>query len=68
LPAQRLVREREEALRETSLGTVRVKVVREGARVVRVSPEFEECRRLAMALQRPLVEISRLLARELADG
>ena len=64
-PVQRMVLAREEEVRETSLGPVRVKVVRDGARVLRVSPEYEECRRLALERQQPLPEVYRLLEREL---
>jgi uncharacterized protein (TIGR00299 family) protein len=66
-PLQRMVRERLEAVRETSLGPVRVKVVQEQGQVLRVVPEYEECRRLALSLQQPLLAISRQLERELAE-
>jgi len=52
--------------RATSLGTVRVKVITglDGSR--RIAPEFEECRRLALAASIPLHEVYRIVERETA--
>jgi pyridinium-3,5-bisthiocarboxylic acid mononucleotide nickel chelatase len=66
-PAGRMKLEREEAERETSLGTVKVKVLREGGRVVRIAPEYEECRRIARERSLPLAEVYRLIERETAE-
>ena len=63
-PAQRLKLGREIEERATSLGPVRVKVLREGAQVVRIAPEYEECRRIAEAQGMPLMEVYRIVARE----
>lgn len=62
--AQRYKLDRTLEVRETSLGPVQVKVLREGEQVVRVAPEFEECRRLALETGLPLLEIYRIVARE----
>lgn len=49
---------------QTSLGLVTVKsIVRDGKEVL--VPEFEECRRLASAKNLPLIEVYRILEREL---
>lgn len=63
-PAARLKLEREVAVRETSLGAVRVKVIREGGAVLRTVPEFEECRRVAEATGIPLQEVYRIIEKE----
>jgi pyridinium-3,5-bisthiocarboxylic acid mononucleotide nickel chelatase len=66
-PAQRLVLERRVEERPTSLGPVRVKVIVDNGRVVRVTPEFEECRRLAQERGLPLLEVYRLVEREVTE-
>jgi len=63
-PAQRFKLERVLEERQTSLGRVQVKVIREGERLVRVAPEYEECRRLAAANGIPLLEVYRIVERE----
>lgn len=65
-PTERLILERHNEERPTSLGPVRVKVLADNGRVVRVAPEFEECRRLALAHGLPLLEVYRLVEREVA--
>lgn len=65
-PAERLKLERSCETRQTSLGPVRVKVLRDGGAVVRVAPEYEECRRLAGESGLPLAEIYRIVERETA--
>ena len=45
---------------ETALGSVRVKVARRGTEVLNVSPEFEDCVRLATEHGRPVKEIQAL--------
>lgn len=64
--ATRLVLDRCSEERETTLGQVRVKVIRDGGKLVRVTPEFEECRRLALERGLPLMEVYRLVERETA--
>jgi pyridinium-3,5-bisthiocarboxylic acid mononucleotide nickel chelatase len=50
--------------RETSLGRVVVKVIREGNIPVRTAPEYEECRRIAEERGIPLLEVYAIIARE----
>jgi pyridinium-3,5-bisthiocarboxylic acid mononucleotide nickel chelatase len=66
-PARRLKLERAEEERATSLGPVRVKVFRDAAGMLRVAPEFEECRRLAIALRLPLLKVYQIIERETAE-
>ncbi len=64
--ADRLVLERRSEERETSLGTVRVKVISDHGRLLRITPEFDECRRLALALGMPILDVYRSIERECA--
>ena len=48
----------------TSLGNAHVKVKELGGRPVDVSPEYEDCRRLARESGRPLREVMRIVAEE----
>jgi uncharacterized protein (TIGR00299 family) protein len=66
-PAQRRTLTRTAELRQTSLGMITVKVVTDGGGLHRVVPEFEECRRLARESGRPLLDIYRLVEREVAS-
>lgn len=66
-PVQRLILEREIVSRATSLGEVRVKVAREGGRTLRVTPEFDDCRRLALEHGMPLMEVYRRVEREAGE-
>jgi hypothetical protein len=50
--------------RDTSLGRVRVKVIRDDTTLVRVAPEFEECRRIAETRGIPLQDVYRIIERE----
>jgi pyridinium-3,5-bisthiocarboxylic acid mononucleotide nickel chelatase len=59
-PVKRITVSRSIEERSTSLGPVRVKVLGNG----RVAPEFEECRRLALKLGLPLIEVYRTVERE----
>lgn len=63
-PVQRLKLERSLEERETSLGKVRVKVIRAGGGAGRVVPEYEECRRIALERRLPLLEVYRIIERE----
>lgn len=63
-PAERLKLERTAETRQTTLGETRVKVLREAGAVVRISPEYEECRRLAREAGLPLAEVYRIVERE----
>ena len=63
-PATRLKLNRTLEERDTSLGRVRVKVIRDDAALVRVAPEFEECRRIAEAKGIPLQDVYKIIERE----
>ncbi|AJE02206.1 nickel pincer cofactor biosynthesis protein LarC [Geobacter pickeringii] len=65
-PVQRVKLRREIEERQTSLGPVRVKVLRDGEGLVRVAPEYEECRRIAAERGMPLAEVYRIVEREAA--
>jgi uncharacterized protein (TIGR00299 family) protein len=65
-PAERITLERSLEERETSLGKVRVKVIRDNGKLLRVAPEFEECRRIAEEKGFPLLEVYRLIERDTA--
>lgn len=63
-PVQRLKLERSLEERDTSLGQVRVKVIRDAGGDGRVVPEYEECRRIALEKRLPLLEVYRIIERE----
>jgi uncharacterized protein (TIGR00299 family) protein len=63
-PAARLKLAREKEERPTSLGAVTVKVIRDGETVVRVTPEYDACRRIAAERGMPLLEVYRIVERE----
>ncbi len=63
-PAGRLKFSREKEERATSLGAVTVKVIRDGETVVRVTPEYDACRRIAAERGLPLLEVYRIVERE----
>ncbi|WP_298440089.1 nickel pincer cofactor biosynthesis protein LarC [Geobacter sp.] len=65
-PARRFKLRREIEERQTSLGPVRVKLLRDGETLVRIAPEYEECRRIAAERGMPLVEVYRIVERETA--
>ncbi len=54
---------RESATVATTLGEARVKLIFEGGRLLRVTPEHDSCRLLAAGSGRPLPEIYRLVER-----
>ena len=63
-PAKRFKLERAVEERVTSLGTMKVKVLREGERIVRIAPEYEECRRIACEKGIPILDVYRIVERE----
>jgi pyridinium-3,5-bisthiocarboxylic acid mononucleotide nickel chelatase len=64
LPATRQKLERRPETASTSLGTVRVKiVVREGKELA--TPEFEDCKRIALEQNMPLLEVYETVRRDL---
>jgi uncharacterized protein (TIGR00299 family) protein len=62
--AKRLKLERSLEERATSLGMVRVKVIRDGENLVRIVPEFEECRAIARERGIPLQDVYSIIERE----
>ncbi|MFQ5933631.1 MAG: nickel pincer cofactor biosynthesis protein LarC [Dehalococcoidia bacterium] len=63
-PVKRLEAEREVTEFSSSLGPVSVKVKRVSGRVVGVSPEYEACRKIALAKGLPLQEVYRIVTAE----
>jgi pyridinium-3,5-bisthiocarboxylic acid mononucleotide nickel chelatase len=59
----RLKLRREAATVMTELGEARIKLLYDGDELLRVTPEFESCRALALAGGRPLPEVMRLVER-----
>ncbi|WP_305043665.1 nickel pincer cofactor biosynthesis protein LarC [Geoalkalibacter sp.] len=64
---ERVKLQREAAQVETPLGPAAVKLLRRDGRLLRVSAEYESCRRLAQASGRPLPEVYRLVERAADD-
>jgi uncharacterized protein (TIGR00299 family) protein len=71
-PITRHEAERESVTVETSLGAVRVKIKRLDGRAVSASPEYEDCRRIALETGMPLQDVFRTVQAEavskLLDG
>jgi uncharacterized protein (TIGR00299 family) protein len=59
----RLTLRRESATVTTTFGPAQVKLIYEGPKLLRVTPEADSCRQLAAACGRPLPEIYRLVER-----
>jgi uncharacterized protein (TIGR00299 family) protein len=66
-PVARYEAERESVQVETSLGAVSVKVKQLDGTNVAVSPEYEDCRRIAVERGMPLQEVYRVVQREASD-
>jgi uncharacterized protein (DUF111 family) len=66
-PAKRFKLERAVEERVTSLGTMKVKVLREGERIVRIAPEYDECRRIACEQGIPILDVYRIVERETGE-
>ena len=49
---------------KTSVGVARVKVKELGGKIVDLSPEYEDCRRIAMEASRPVREVMRIVGEE----
>jgi uncharacterized protein (TIGR00299 family) protein len=67
---ERLCLDRERATVETPYGQVRIKVARLDEKTTNVSPEYEDCRRLALETGKPLKEVyaaAQTAAREWRD-
>jgi len=54
---ERICLKRETVRVETPFGQVRIKIAREGERIINLSPEYEDCRRLAVEKGKPLKEV-----------
>ncbi len=54
---ERVCLSRETVKVETAFGQVRIKVARLGEKIVNLSPEYEDCRRLALEKKKPLKEV-----------
>lgn len=66
-PVERLTLERSIEQFSTSLGQVRAKRVVLPDGTCRINPEFEECRRIAVEKGVPLLNVYRLIEREIAE-
>jgi uncharacterized protein (DUF111 family) len=64
---QREVLDREVVTVETPLGPVRFKIARRDGTVLNISPEFDDCVRLAAAHGRPVKDVQALALRAFAD-
>jgi uncharacterized protein (TIGR00299 family) protein len=64
---ERFTLARESRTIDTELGAAQVKLLRDGGKLLRITPEFESCRTLSRTTGRPLPEIYRLVERA-ADG
>ena len=65
--SERLKLRREAGVVTTDCGEAVVKLIFEGEDLLRVTPEFESCRTLAAATERPLAEIYRLVEQAAAE-
>ncbi len=63
ISAERYLLDRRLEKVSTALGEAQVKLLYQGKRFLRLSPEYEDCRRLAETHQRPLHEIFHLVER-----
>ena len=60
--AERKVLEREIKEIDTELGKVRIKVVKSGTDIIKTTPEYEDCKRIAKKLKIPLIEVMRKIS------
>ena len=65
-PVSRYEAERESVTVETSIGALSVKVKRLGGRNVSLSPEYEDCRRIARETGLPILDVYRITESEAA--
>lgn len=65
--SERLKLRREAGVVTTDCGEAVVKLIFEGEELLRITPEFESCRTLAEAMERPLAEIYRLVEQAAAE-
>lgn len=65
--AERRKLARERVTVQTEMGPIRVKIGRRGGKVIRVSPEYEDCRVVAERTGRPLAEIMQMVTQAWAQ-
>ena len=65
-PVERIVLDRTVEQRETSLGPIFVKVMSDGGKKIRISPEYRECLRISQERGLPLLDVYRIVERETA--
>jgi uncharacterized protein (TIGR00299 family) protein len=65
---ERLKLRREAATIMTELGEAQIKLLFDSDELLRISPEFEDCRALALATGRPLAEVMRLVERAASEN
>ena len=65
-PVHRYEAERESVTVETSIGAASVKIKRLGGRSVSLSPEYEDCRRIARDTGLPILDVYRVVESEAA--
>jgi uncharacterized protein (TIGR00299 family) protein len=58
---RRMKLRREPAIVQTAFGEATVKLIYEGSKLLRITPEYDSCQKLATASNRPLPEISRAI-------
>jgi len=63
-PVERHLAVRETAQFESSIGTTAIKIKRLESRAVGISPEYEDCRRIALERGLPLQEVYRIVTNE----
>jgi uncharacterized protein (DUF111 family) len=54
-----MVLQRETKLVDTEFGKVRVKFSRLGDEILKATPEYEDCKRIAKKLKMPMIEVMR---------
>ncbi len=68
---ERICLNRETVRVETAFGQVRIKVAKLGDKIINLSPEYEDCRRLALEKKEPLKEVyaaAEVAARQWREG
>jgi hypothetical protein len=66
-PVTKHMLQREIGTAQTELGPIRIKVARLGDQIVNITPEYEDCRALAIQHNLPLKEIYRLALKAEVD-
>ena len=66
-PVNRYEAERESVTVDTSIGSLSVKVKRLGGRSVSLSPEYEDCRRVARETGLPILDVYRIVESEASN-